>query len=925
MDGRTAENVLATTSKVADYGGAIATVLTNHAISAKKIPRGFEGAINLLNATVTTLQQVSSHLSAEAAASPNYEKQVLSRQGLEYVQLLATECAATFVKIPSIMADACLDPKELKAKRKLEKKSVVKGDDPKLDMNTLQLNKAAFTESIENSDWLLAGDPLEDIIKRLHEIQLYLLLVHQVVSLGQLSWIGSSSQVDVKRVVDFHVRITRTADLIGIRSPGRTKTRSRFSRNSSSDSDSMSSLSDSDSDTDSDESDYKPKRNKKSSPKSPPFRPLPGIRGPPAPPPLVHPVARNFPPPPPANWVAPGSPKPAGPGQSPIIVIRSSDTAKPPAYSEAHKAGPSGGSPSSGSSTVRATVEGPSKAMTVPPQNVRTFHASAYPPEKEASPEAKDSTTPTILEPRLFKKKSNGLGFKIKSIFRSKQSLAEEMKKSLGDSDSHLRAFVLRGHETRLVPHSAFHTLEATHMRTILAQLNDNTWYKTFTMLNQVEHQTVERLVYPFVMGKMHERDIVVLKVLQENKPSAWMVLLRDILKSHPVPQRSNDRVILAIMREKLLDGKPLPPISFGPRGGLPLPPPPPPGFGCPPIIPTIRPPPTPSNHHRMSRISDLSMPTPPLPMPSSMPCPPLRRGPPGPPALGARSTNDKKPLTDHAAMMALTTYTEYTLRLVDPLNPSSPRTWARVAVTPESAEHSLLLQRIQAFHQKGGNIIEKKLRMNDDQNKQLTRLMDELQAFERDSARFEWCWAEISLYNDAGEIMLVSQASSATATTIHLIAKRIPKPSCKPIELYNSLMEPRPPIARPQPPSPVVITRAPSPRRKKSKKCRSAYISDSSDSDRDSGSSSCDRERGLRLALRKDRARKMNRKKNKKTRINWIIMDSDSDSDASGSESEEDVIQVKLDLKKGDDVVKTLLDLWTPQGKGEGEGKLAV
>lgn len=533
---------------------------------------------------------------------------------------------------------------------------------------------------------------------------------------------------------------------------------------------------------------------------------------------------------------------------------------------------------------------------------------------------------PTKLEPRLFGTKSNSLGFKIKSIFRSKQSLAEELKKSLGASDSHLRAFVLRGHETRLIPHSAFHTLEATHIRTILAQLNDNTWYKTFTTLNQVEHQTVERLVHPFVMGKMHERDIVVLKPIQENKPGAWMALLRDLLKLHPAPHGSNDRMILAIMREKLLDGKPLPPISFGPRGGPP-PPPPPPGFGMPPPDPSIRPPPTPSVQHRITRISDLSIPPPPLPMPSSMPHPPMGRGPPGPPGLGARSTNDKRPVTDHAAMMALTTYTEYTLRPADPINPSSPRTWARVAINPESTEHSLLLQRIHVFHQKGGNIIEKKFRLSDDQNKQLTRLMDELQAFERDSARFEWSWAEISLYNDAGEIMLVSQASSATATTIHLIAKRMPKPSCKPMDLYNSLIQPRPALSGPQPPSPIVVMRPASPRRKKSKKCQRKYNSDSSDSDSDSSLSNSCSERGVRMALRRDMARKMSRKSRKakaKARKN-VDSDSNSYSSSSCSESEEDVIQVKLDLKRGDDVVKMLLDLWTPQRHGPGKEMLTV
>ncbi|KAK0128907.1 hypothetical protein ONS95_000853 [Cadophora gregata] len=837
MDVLAMDDVLALTTKIAGYGGAIASVLTNHAISARKIPRGFEGAINILSATVSTLQQVSSHLSTEVAASPSHEKQCLSRQGLEYVQLIATECATTFVKIPSIMADACLDSKELKVKRKLEKKLIANGDGPKPDNDALQLNKAAFTEV---SNWRLAGDPLEDVIERLHEIQLYLLLVHQVVSLGQLSWIDSSSQVNVKSIVDFHVRVTRTASLIGIRSPDHTKRSNCSSRDSSSDSHSTSTFSDCDSDTDSNEFDYKPKNYKKSSLKSPSSRTIPGRRGPPAPPPLQRPIARNIaapppPPPPPPGWVVLGNPKPAAPRPSPISMHSpSSDTVKPPAYSEDHETGHSGGSPCSGSSAVRV-VHGSAKSMTMPTQTVYASKATDLHPEKAVSPEVKDGTTPTTLDPRLFKTNSNGLVFKIKSIFRSRQSLATEIQKSLGDSDSHLRAFIIRGHEMRLVPHSTFHSLESTHMCTILTQLNDNTWYKTFTTLNQVDHQTVERLVHPFFMGKMYERDIIALKVLQENKPNAWMWLLRDVSTFRPASQGAYDRVILAIMREQLIDGKPLPPITFSPRGYPPAPPPPPPGFGSPPGAPMIRPPPNPPNHHLVSKISDLSMPIPPpLAMPPSMPGPQCRRGPPGPPGFGPRSTSDKRPLTDHAATMALINYSEFILRPADPLNPSSPRTWARVAITPESAEHDVLHQRIKAFQQKGGNIIEKKLRMNDDQNRQLTRLMDELQALERDSARFEWCWAEISLYNDAGEILLMSQANSATATTIHLIAKRMPKLSCKPLDVYNSLMEPLPPLPRPQPPPPVLVMRPPSPQRKKIKNHRSPYISDSSGSDSD-------------------------------------------------------------------------------------------
>lgn len=146
MDGPTADDVVTITSKVAGYGGAIASVFTNYSISAKKIPRGLEGAVNILNATIATLQQVSSHVKTEAASATDEQKQLLSRQGFEYVQLLATECASTFVKISSIVTEACLDRKELKAKRKLEKKSRVKKDDLKVDIDALKLDTATFTE-----------------------------------------------------------------------------------------------------------------------------------------------------------------------------------------------------------------------------------------------------------------------------------------------------------------------------------------------------------------------------------------------------------------------------------------------------------------------------------------------------------------------------------------------------------------------------------------------------------------------------------------------------------------------------------------------------------------------------------------------------------------------------------------------------------
>ena len=160
------------------------------------------------------------------------------------------------------------------------------------------------------------------------------------------------------------------------------------------------------------------------------------------------------------------------------------------------------------------------------------------------------------------------------------------MKTVLSDTESHLNAFVFQRSDLRQVPHSAFHSLEATHMKTILSQMNDSQWYKTFITLDPVEYSTLDRLLHPLVMekGKFLEREVVVLKILQHNRCNAWMSLVTEFILNRPFTHESA-RVILAITREKLIDGDPLP---FAPRCRPP--PPPPPGWTG-----VVRPPPMPS------------------------------------------------------------------------------------------------------------------------------------------------------------------------------------------------------------------------------------------------------------------------------------------------------------------------------------------
>jgi len=196
---------------------------------------------------------------------------------------------------------------------------------------------------------------------------------------------------------------------------------------------------------------------------------------------------------------------------------------------------------------------------------------------------------------------------------------------------------------------------------------------------------------------------------------------------------------------------------------------------------------------------------------------------------------------------------------------------------------------------------------------------MDDIKCKERDY-RFEWCWVEISLHNTAGEITdFIANGPMnhvRTATTMHLIAKRMLKPQYIALDVYNALMKRGsagpPSFPRPLPPAPSTTIHIEPPASRRRRACRD----DSSDSDSDSTSWSSDSSVG---AVRR-RLRKYNAKKRLSRYTTLHSDNSDSDSE---TEEEKDVIEIKLKLKKGDDVVKKLLEIWTAGSDGKGKGKM--
>lgn len=167
---------------VAAYGGKLAGVFHEYALIAERVPSGFEGATNILDATVASLNQISRLLGDDDKSLG-----LFSPDGILYVQLLVRECAKTLAKVEPIINDACLPRKEFKAKVKRDKKELATKGPRAVIPCELELDEKAFLEKVENTKWSLAEGPLEDDMERMYDLQLHLLLVFQVVTVGALS------------------------------------------------------------------------------------------------------------------------------------------------------------------------------------------------------------------------------------------------------------------------------------------------------------------------------------------------------------------------------------------------------------------------------------------------------------------------------------------------------------------------------------------------------------------------------------------------------------------------------------------------------------------------------------------------------------------------------------------------------------------
>ena len=225
------ESIAAVTTSVSNYASQLVSVFHNYVCIAERPPRALERAMSSLQGIVAQLNQSQKLLSDEFESIGNDEKQRLfNDKGLQYVRLLTLESLATLAKIEPTIIKATSAQKNPKSKGRRARISPATKKDHVVNMS-MKLNEPAFLESLEKLRWRYVESSFDEFMERLHYLQLHLLLVSQVVTLGTLSrdlyvfncgrrcaanTRSSSGKVDIQSIVTYHERIDRTALLLDV-------------------------------------------------------------------------------------------------------------------------------------------------------------------------------------------------------------------------------------------------------------------------------------------------------------------------------------------------------------------------------------------------------------------------------------------------------------------------------------------------------------------------------------------------------------------------------------------------------------------------------------------------------------------------------------------------------------------------------------
>ncbi len=178
----TAQDVSSLLRNVASCNAQFATVFHTFALGKNGVPRGLESVAAGFDGLGVVVNKV-------LAALPNGYREgerkrlILSEEGLGYVAVLGRECKKCFVRVERVVLQGQVGDGGEDGRREAEM-AEEEADSCVLD---LKLDEKVFLEAVENARWKDIITEIEDCVDRLGDIQLHLLLVSQVVAVGELS------------------------------------------------------------------------------------------------------------------------------------------------------------------------------------------------------------------------------------------------------------------------------------------------------------------------------------------------------------------------------------------------------------------------------------------------------------------------------------------------------------------------------------------------------------------------------------------------------------------------------------------------------------------------------------------------------------------------------------------------------------------
>ncbi|RDW58096.1 hypothetical protein BP6252_13507 [Coleophoma cylindrospora] len=797
-------------------------------------PGCFDDCLQSIDATTQTLAQLSAII--ETQRNPAL-KRLFNNEGLARASLLTKECFTEVSRIELAIRKCASRGVHVEVSDQAHaSRGTLTASDFLETKNTDPLLKSFdakdFLKLVERMRFVLIEDDIGRCVTRLRDLTQNIILLSQTAEL-QRRYDGEKPSVE--DTVILYARISRAADLV------------RLAPDEEDESDSSSTYCDTDSNSDSDSDSERSARSRSSSGSrsrsrsgssrgaSYPIRPRgrrvsfsrrrcssvgsersfsPRPRSPPRwPTPIQRWNDRSLTPPP--RQV----PRFSNARTSVAFVSPGNENGLPPSYIESRRPF------SCGPGTVL------SMAAPMPPANpLKSGKSTVSVQEINEQVDQVETVEPvpnvTPKAGQLFKSEPHGMFYKLQ-FYLHPSSLAAEITSVLAATGSKLSAYLIQTNMLREIPHSAFHTLESTHLRALLLHGSNtsNDWYKTFCKLTNDEHRQLDGVLHQRdANGVLRHREIVVLQVAKQNKANVWLRMLARRLGNGtraelPVEARNN-RVILAIMREKISENIPtLPAGTYEYLGAQPPPPPVPVPQLRIPRLPIIR---------RPDGPSDLRIPPPPPLVPSY----------PLPPPAGRSAGAFHGLLTPEKAREALTTFNEYHLDVLPAFQAPGalpqPPNWQCVNITQSTtAGPTELLKHLSAElintstlkpippppppHSTRTEVFNTHPPITPAQDLHLSRLLAQLRASDRDF-NFQWKWVWLGLRFGTGSAQEFQEFTGVqNATSIHVIAARTPVAGIDCIALYGEMCKnpfsprltyPPPPLRRA--PSPVVVVRSP-------------------------------------------------------------------------------------------------------------------